>query len=217
MSCFKILVSVYRKLTKVTNSVGGRKRTSIAYTGSNGLNYAVQKFRVLGRKGFRDMEKFKLAMLAKQGWWLIQYPSSLLAQVWRGKYYPHGNFWKLNWVAVLLILGRVYLLLNLFFREGFDGEWVMVSLFACGMINGCQNQLLSMSSHQSTFCISMLKCVNWLIMISIGWVLHCWMLCFCLRKLRLSKGSVASDKCRGQAYEERLHCLVILQFVVLIN
>lgn len=40
---------------------------SIAYTGSNGLNYAVQKFRVLGRKGFRDMEKFKLAMLAKQG------------------------------------------------------------------------------------------------------------------------------------------------------
>jgi hypothetical protein len=42
--------------------------------------------------GFRDLELFNLAMLAKQGWRLIQNPETLVAKIMRVKYYPNGNF-----------------------------------------------------------------------------------------------------------------------------
>lgn len=42
--------------------------------------------------GFRDLELFNLAMLAKQGWRLIQNPETLVARVMRAKYFPNGTF-----------------------------------------------------------------------------------------------------------------------------
>lgn len=47
-----------------------------------------------GGLGFRDVEVFNLALLAKQGWRLIQYPDSLVARVMREKYFPIGSFLK---------------------------------------------------------------------------------------------------------------------------
>ena len=44
-----------------------------------------------GDLGFRDLHSFNLAMLARQGWRLIQAPDSLCAQVLRAKYYPSGD------------------------------------------------------------------------------------------------------------------------------
>ncbi|XP_021815358.1 uncharacterized protein LOC110757915 [Prunus avium] len=46
----------------------------------------------LGGLGFRDLYAFNLAMLAKQGWRLIQYPNSLIANVLRAKYFPDKSF-----------------------------------------------------------------------------------------------------------------------------
>ncbi|KAA3465211.1 reverse transcriptase [Gossypium australe] len=45
-----------------------------------------------GGLDFRNLDKFNIALLAKQGWRLITYSNSLLACVLKAKYYPNGNF-----------------------------------------------------------------------------------------------------------------------------
>ena len=42
--------------------------------------------------GFRDLECFNLTLLAKQGWRLIHNTDSLVAWVFKEKYYPHASF-----------------------------------------------------------------------------------------------------------------------------
>jgi len=46
----------------------------------------------IGGLGFRDLVIFNKAMLAKQGWRILQNPSSLAAQILKAKYYPKSNF-----------------------------------------------------------------------------------------------------------------------------
>jgi hypothetical protein len=45
-----------------------------------------------GGMGYRDLEWFNMALLAKQGWRLVQNPGGLVVTVLAEKYYPHGNF-----------------------------------------------------------------------------------------------------------------------------
>jgi hypothetical protein len=47
-----------------------------------------------GSTGFRDLEVFNKALLAKQGWRLLKFPDSLVAKVMQEKYYPGGGFLK---------------------------------------------------------------------------------------------------------------------------
>ncbi|XP_062013785.1 uncharacterized protein LOC133730151 [Rosa rugosa] len=48
----------------------------------------------MGGMGFRHLFAFNLAMLAKQGWRLLQYPDSLIGQLFKALYFPHSNFWE---------------------------------------------------------------------------------------------------------------------------
>jgi hypothetical protein len=52
----------------------------------------MRKSKASGGMGFRDLEVFNLALLAKQGWRLIQQPESLVAQIMRDKYYRGCDF-----------------------------------------------------------------------------------------------------------------------------
>jgi hypothetical protein len=45
-----------------------------------------------GGLGYRDLENFNLALLAKQGWRLIQNPQSLVARIIKEKYHPDCSF-----------------------------------------------------------------------------------------------------------------------------
>jgi hypothetical protein len=49
-----------------------------------------------GGFGYRNLEKFNQALLAKHGWQLVQNPNSLVASVLKAKYFPNGTFMESN-------------------------------------------------------------------------------------------------------------------------
>jgi hypothetical protein len=49
-----------------------------------------------GGMNFRDLECFNLAILAKQGWCIIQNPESLVARILKEKYLCHEYFLNSN-------------------------------------------------------------------------------------------------------------------------
>ena len=51
----------------------------------------VCKSKFHGGMGFRNLQAFNLAMLAKQGWRILTNPKSLMARVYKAKYLPHDE------------------------------------------------------------------------------------------------------------------------------
>ncbi|CAN6558450.1 unnamed protein product [Malus baccata var. baccata] len=91
MSCFKLPIGVCRDLEKAIRDFwwrGSEQRKGVHWISWERL----MKQKRFGGLGFRDIQCFNLAFLAKIGWRLVQNPGYLLANVLREKYYPGKSF-----------------------------------------------------------------------------------------------------------------------------
>ncbi|KAM2228010.1 hypothetical protein ACFXTI_014755 [Malus domestica] len=91
MSCFKLPIGVCRDLERAIRNFwwrGSEQRRGVHWISWERLI----KQKRFGGLGFRDLQCFNLAFLAKIGWRLIQNPGSLLARVLKEKYYPGRYF-----------------------------------------------------------------------------------------------------------------------------
>jgi hypothetical protein len=90
ISCFLIAPDTCKKITSaVANYWWGDS------VDSHGMHWkkrtGLTRPMVSGGMGLRDIRKFNLAMLGKQGWRLMANPSSLCVQVLKGRYYPNDT------------------------------------------------------------------------------------------------------------------------------
>jgi hypothetical protein len=130
MSCFKLPDSLYSELNSMyRNFWWGQKCKSknahwvkwsklCSSKDSSGL-------------GFRDIKVFNMALLAKQGWRLLQQPNSLVFRVLKAKYFPSCDFMdadvgrKPSYAWRSIALAREVLRLGLCWHVG-DGRQIRI-------------------------------------------------------------------------------------------
>lgn len=116
----------------------------------------MSKSKVAGGLGFRDLVLFNKAILAKQGWRILQNPDSFISRILQAKYHPSSTFlearigsrasfvWRSNCNA------RELLEQGLLWRGG-DGRSISYR-----SLGGCQPQLPTLSNPFLGFLICML-------------------------------------------------------------
>ena len=95
MSCFKLPDSLCNELNSMySNFWWGQKPTSrnAHWVKWDKLCHSKES----GGLGFRDLKTFNMALLAKQGWRIIQQPQSLVARVFKAKYFASREFMTTN-------------------------------------------------------------------------------------------------------------------------
>ncbi|MCI64501.1 RNA-directed DNA polymerase (Reverse transcriptase), partial [Trifolium medium] len=58
--------------------------------------------------GFRNLHLFNMAMVAKQGWKLMTQPETLVARIYKARYYPNSLFLIPILVVTRAMLGVAY-------------------------------------------------------------------------------------------------------------
>lgn len=113
MSCF-LLPTFCRELEAIIARFWQQKKTN-----KKGLHCSTLHSLCVpkgeGGIGFRDMSKFNISLLVKQGWQLMETPRSLIVRILRAKYYCDSNFleyslgsspsliWRSIWFAKTLL------------------------------------------------------------------------------------------------------------------
>ncbi|KAA3455485.1 reverse transcriptase [Gossypium australe] len=110
MSCFLLPRTFYEELERIIANFWWQK----AY-GKKGIHWCQWQYlcrsKEEGGMGFRSLAKFNVALLAKQGWRIMNNTDSLVTRLFKAKYFPNTNFlnsslgnncsytWKSIWAA----------------------------------------------------------------------------------------------------------------------
>ncbi|XP_062019524.1 uncharacterized protein LOC133736108 [Rosa rugosa] len=105
-----------------------------------------------GGMGFKNVFAYNLAMLAKQGWRLLTNPNSLIARLYKARYYPNNSFWEaelgdspsFSWRSILQ--GRPVLKAGV---QWCIGDGTQVNIWNDRWIPDCQQYLL----HKPSDCV----------------------------------------------------------------
>lgn len=95
MSCFMLPVSLCNELEQMFNnywwrSGKGDNQKGLNWLSWNNMSYAKSK----GGLGFRNLHGFNIALLGKHIWNFMQHPNSLVARVFKARYFPDVHVLK---------------------------------------------------------------------------------------------------------------------------
>jgi ribonuclease HI len=95
MSVYLIPETVIKEIERMLNSFwwgGGSNNGGIKWLAWNRMTFP----KAYGGLGFRNLHLFNMAMVAKQGWKFISKPNSLVARVYKARYFPNSSFFASN-------------------------------------------------------------------------------------------------------------------------
>ena len=92
MSIFQLPNTLLDSIVKMMNSFwwGNGKTTQRGIHWMSWEKLSAPK--IHGGMGFKDLAAFNLAMLGKQGWKFITEPDSLVARIFKARYFPSGSY-----------------------------------------------------------------------------------------------------------------------------
>ncbi|XP_027182377.1 uncharacterized protein LOC113780798 [Coffea eugenioides] len=142
------LVYVWTFVKKWQNFGGGIGMILGKFIGWSGGSYPRLK---VGGLGFRDLQQFNTAMLAKQLWRILTRPNLLVSRIVRGKYFRGSSFWEMNinagdsWVWKSFLSARELLEEGVRLRVGdgkqidiWEDKWLLDQEY--GKIRSCKPQ-----------------------------------------------------------------------------
>jgi hypothetical protein len=91
MSVYLLPETTVKEIERMMNSFwwgGGVHNQGIRWLSWDRMAYP----KALGGMGFRDLHSFNLAMIAKQGWNIITKPHTLVAKIYKARYFPNSSF-----------------------------------------------------------------------------------------------------------------------------
>lgn len=118
MSCFKLLRDLLDDIKGLTRKFwwgGSKEKRTMYWVNWDEMCKAMED----GGMGFKNLEAFNLAILAKQGWRFLSDTKSHLSIIFKAKYYPMGNFltaklgsrpsyvWRSIWSGALVLKNGV--------------------------------------------------------------------------------------------------------------
>ena len=96
-----------------------------------------------GGMGFGNLQAFNLAMLVKQAWHIMTNPNSLIARIYKAKYFPFSNILGAKLGCSPSYAWRsIYNSLEVI-RKGIGGGLEMGRLYIFGKTSGCLIPLLT--------------------------------------------------------------------------